>query len=529
MKVFLASFLASLFVILVTLVIFASLYQVLNTQDKTIFLNTIEESGIIAAPRNGTAITNYSGISWSDYDSDDKIDVLISRGTTALYKNNGNGTFTDVTKASGLENSFSTSGVFGDYDNDGCPDLFLSRPNKLFRNNCGGIFADVTARTGIKDFESARGASWADYDGDGLLDLYVASHGLSEIGDKYLYFSEPNALYRNNGNGTFTNITQRAGVSGAADCGIEGLVERGHIETVGGPYKESFQPIWLDYNSDGKIDLFISTDAGISPLYKNNGGGIFVDVTKEAGLCRHGSGMGAAAADYDNNGHVDIYVTNIGYNYLWHNNGDGTFTEMAGDTKVADIASLGWGTGFFDYNNDGLLDLYVTNGIAQDVTGKVFDGVKLDRLYKNIGGGQFLEISQKSGIGGNYNKEPSAFADFDNNGFPDIFVLSGRYEKNHIYSLYKNQGNTNNWLKVKLVGTKSNRDAIGARIKVETGTGTQLREITSGTSFLSQDSLWQTFGLGTSTAANVEVMWPSGQKQSIGIVNANQTITIKEP
>ncbi len=529
MKAFITAFFVTLSIVIILLTATITAISVYPKLHKKMFSNEIKKSGIIAGPYQGRALTNHSGIAWGDYDGDGHLDVLVSRGVVTLYKNNGDGTFTDVTEKAGLKDIIGTGAFFGDYDNDGCPDIYFSGSNRLVHNNCNGTFTDVTQKAGIKSSNSGRGASWVDYDGDGFLDLYVTNYGSSEVtADKYIYFSEPNVLYHNNHDGTFTDVTKKAGVEGVNNCNMDGP-EKGHIDSRNGPYKESFQPVWFDYNNDGWPDLFIATDAGISPLYKNNGDGTFTNVTKEAGLCRLGSGMGVTVGDYNNDGNMDIYVTNILANYLWQNQGNGTFREVAAEAKVSDFDSLGWGTSFLDYDNDGNLDLYVVNGIAKDATYKTYEGGKIDRLYKNNGKGSFLEVAGMEGILGNYNKEPVAIADYNEDGFLDIFVVSGRYEENHHYSLYTNQGNSNSWLTIKLIGTKSNRDAIGARIILKANGKTQTREIINGSSFLSQNSPWQTFGLGKSKKIDsIEVRWPSGKKQVLENINVKQTLTITE-
>ncbi|MEX2028515.1 MAG: CRTAC1 family protein [Candidatus Curtissbacteria bacterium] len=546
LRVFTASFLITLAVAVFALAAWLYTPTLLN---RKAFTNVIEDSGILkTTPQN---IFGYSGAAWSDYDNDGFLDLLLSREFVKLYKNNGNDTFTDVTEKSGLGNKKAAAGFFADYDNDGCPDLYLSGENSLLHNNCAGSFDNVTQKAGIKPSVSPTGAAWADYDSDGYLDLYVANFGQlkEKLGNnKRLYLSEPNFLYRNNGNGTFTDVAEKTGTHGVTQC-LKGF-EKDQIESPGGPYKESFQPIWFDYNNDRKIDLFVATDRGISPLYKNGGGGTFTDVTREAGLCRFNTGMGVTAGDYDSDGNMDLYLTNFGPNYLWHNMGTGSFTEKAAETNTADHSSVGWGTQFFDYDNDGSEDIYVVNGAAKDevgvpsktgsdfydangiekdASGKIYAGNKLDRLYKNDGHGKFKDVSEAEGIAGSIAKGAGALADFDNNGFADIFVVPDPYEQNAPYSLYKNRGNSNNWITIKLIGTKSNRDAIGARIILKAGGKTQTREVLSSSSFLSQNSLWQTFGLGkTQKIDSIEILWPSGQKQTIVNQNPGQTLTVRE-
>ena len=322
------------------------------------FADVIETSGIKRE-------VGLRGVAWADYDNDGYLDLLITGQKTRLYHNNRNGTFTDITEKAGIFPKSSTAGIFGDYDNDGCKDIFFvgydDQANSLYHNNCNGKFTNVAEKAKIKKTAyRGFGAAWADYDNDGYLDLYVASYGIPTFDPRSL-ISQSNVLYHNNKDGTFSDVTEKAGVDGFTNCG-----EFIRKYTVGAPekwpFKESFQPVWFDYNNDGKIDLFIATDAGISPLYRNNGDGSFTEVTKEAGLCRGGTGMGASVGDYDNDGYLDLYVTNVGSNFLWHNNGNGTFSEVGADAGVVNPLTLGWGANFFDYDNDGYLDLYSVNG-----------------------------------------------------------------------------------------------------------------------------------------------------------------------
>jgi len=343
---------------------------------------------------------------------------------------------------------------------------------------------------------------------------------------------ESNILYHNNGDGTFDDVTKKSGVVGSANCPAiepEGEDESGFIP-VGGSFKWSFQPLWFDYNNDGLADLYVTTDSNFSPLYRNNGDGTFDDVTEAAGLCKFGTGMGVTAGDYDDDGDLDLYMTNTGENFFWQNNGDGTFSDVSYPTNTRDVFSLGWGTGFIDFDNDGDLDLYVTNGTIQGQLHNPLIAVKkFDKLYRNNGDGTFDDASRSEGISGNDAKEATAFGDYNNDGFVDIMIISRQAEPIARHRLYQNQGNDNNWLTVRLVGTASNRDAVGAKILVSAGSKTQMREIISGSSFLAQNSLWQTFGLGNLThVKRIEVRWPSGKVQILQDVGINQKISIVE-
>lgn len=498
------------------------------------FVNVIKNSGLDLG-------ANTRGASWADYDKDGHLDLLTLGGRNHLYRNMG-GAFREVTEEAGLPISAKVNaGVFGDFDNDGCPDLYLAagygsqKRDYLFHNNCDGTFTNATVSAGLpKENFFGEGAAWADYDNDGYLDIYVANYGTWERKpEKEEYFSEPNFLYRNNGDGTFTDVTKKAGVTGVTNCTQQQRTIFGK-KVIGLPFKESYQPIWFDYNNDGNIDLFIATDAGVSPLYKSNGDGTFREVTKEAGLCRRGTGMGVTVGDYDNDGYFDLYVTNIGANFLWRNNGNGTFSEIAAELEVADPLSIGWGTAFLDYDNDGYLDLYITNGMANhpfigNVPVEDVGKIKLDRLFGNNGDGTFTEVTEAEGIYGNIAKEASAVADFNNDGFVDIYVGGSSRTSEAPERLYQNKTNGNNWITIQLKGTKSNRDAIGAKITVTVGKKSQIRQVTAGSSYLAQNSLWQTFGLGrVKKVDKIEIIWPGGKKQVVNEVTVNHKLVITE-
>jgi len=497
---------------------------------KPTFTNVVASSGV-------TNEIHSTGAAWADYDNDSDLDLFVGGRNVKLYQNN-KGKFTDVTKQAGLDSPHGTTfaGVFGDYDNDGCLDLFLSNEparggnlSTLYHSNCNGTFTDVTQASKIIDTYHGRGAAWADYDNDGFLDLYVVNQG--EYKGPRDYRFEPNILFHNNRDGTFADVTEKSGADGFIGKQCPNININYTIKVTGKGVKASLQPIWFDYNLDGKIDLFVATDSGISPLYRNNGDGTFTNVTFEAGMCKLGTGMGVTAGDYDNDQDLDIYITNVGVNYLWSNNGDGTFTEKSEPSRSLDPASLGWGAAFIDYDNDGLLDIYVVNGRVQPGTNDSPDvgNVRIDKLYRNLGNGVFSDVATAEGIIGDDPKEGAAIGDYDNNGFEDIFVVSGYSEITALERLYKNKKNSNHWLTIKLVGTKSNKDAVGALVTLKAGPLTQIRQIISGSSYLSQNSLWPTFGLGTNSMIDeVKIKWPSGTEQTLKNIKADQKITITE-
>jgi hypothetical protein len=502
---------------------------------KPSFTNVIKGSGI-------SFLATFGGASWIDYDNDGKQDlfVLTDYGVR-LYQNVGQGKFQDVTTDSGLgldelrRNQFST-GLFFDFDNDGCSDLYLSsygdwesngESDLLFRNNCHGGFVNVTASSGIKDTLHGTGVAVADFDRDGFLDVYISNYSHKSSAGKA--FAEPNILYRNNHDGTFSNVTLKADVAGLAKCQkIDGLpaTPRSLVD------KQSLQPIWFDYNNDGWPDLFVTNDGQPGPLYRNNADGTFTDVTEEVNLCKQGSWMGVTVGDYDNDGFMDLYVTDTGNNTLWKNIDGKSFASRENEVDVRNTASLGWGTQFFDYDNDGYLDLYAVNGLVR-FGRKLFKiSNHSDKLYQATKAGIFREVSKKEGIVGDEPKLAGALADFNNDGFVDIFVV-GDYARTGRTStqskLYRNQPNGNHWLEIKLEGRRSNRDAIGARIVLTVAGSSQIREVVSGSSFFSQNSLWQAFGLGSHKSVDsLEILWPSGQKQKIVNIKSDQMLQIKE-
>ena len=536
------------------------------------------------------------GISAVDYDNDGSYDLFVPDGVKSrLFHNKQDGTFADVTDSAGLSGLDGASvGVFGDYDNDGHKDLFVSRtfePNQLFRNNGNGTFTDVTKQSGIGADNFTTVASWADYNNDGYLDLYVGRY-LNPRTDIpttfYARNAEPNQLYKNNGNGTFTNVTEQAGVGEPGLC----------LGTV-----------WGDYDDDGYPDLYVVNDFGRNTLYHNNQNGTFTDVTVQTGTLAYGAGMNASMADYDNDGKIDIYVTNIRSEHSWYaewptvarymvntwkqqvwrtdmplyweifkqsgfdfvsvfqqmaygnnllrNKGDGTFEDL---TLKADANPLGWfwGASFADFDNDGWQDVYMANGWVyndrgteieldflnnvvsrQDMykSGILFDpeyfgrtswhGWERNRYLHANGDGTFTEAATPAGIDLITNSRGVAVADFWNRGVLDIAV-SASTDKN---ALFRNQvGSKRNWLGVELVGTQSNRDAVGARITAKIGTKIQTRELISGDGYASQNSLRQYFGLNDASAVDeLTIKWPkSGLVQKFANVAGGRILSITE-
>jgi hypothetical protein len=503
--------------------------------------------------------TKGSGIAFFDYDNDGWLDIYLTNGsrlgahwapgkqpTTHLFKNNRDGTFTDVTEKSGLGRSGWQTGVcVGDYDNDGWDDLFCTfwGHNILFHNNGNGTFTDVTRKTGLYQ-EHGRwgtGCTFFDYDRDGHLDLFVCNFVKLDP-DKPLTIDQEsfcqwkgvptmcgprglpgdtNILYHNNGDGTFTDVSEKAGI------------------LKPGP-RYSITSVSYDFDNDGWPDIYVAVDSEPSILFKNNHDGTFSDVAVMAGCAYNDdgheqAGMGIGVADYDCDGWLDIFKTNFAddTSNLYHNNGDGTFSDLSFDSGVGiNNSYVAWGCGFIDYDNDGWSDIVQVNGhvypeIDHYNFGETFKNPRL--VYKNLGNGHFRDVSATMGPGmtARYSSRGAAFGDFDNDGGMDVLILN----MNELPSLLKNVGgNRQNWIKIKLVGTKCNRTAIGARVRVVTGKHIQMDEVNSGASVMSQNDLRLHFGLGSvETVDLIEVKWPTTQKlEKFTQVKANQIITIRE-
>jgi enediyne biosynthesis protein E4 len=520
------------------------------------FTDVTAQAGIHFKYNNGAFGKKYlpetmgPGACFLDYDNDGWQDILLVNSTDwpehksgksfpALYHNNHNGTFTDVTRAAGLAfEEYGLGCAIGDYDNDGNVDIYITAvgTNHLFRNLGNGKFVDVTAKAGVADPGFSTSAVWFDYDNDGKLDLFVAHYIEWSIEkDQYCsldgknksyctpqaYKGESSTLFHNKGNGTFENVTQRAGLHD--------------------PTSKSLGIALLDYDNDGWLDLFVANDTEPNKLYRNNHNGTFTDVAvaagvaySEAGTTR--AGMGADAADYDNSGWQSLVIgnfTNEGM-ALYHNDGSGLFTDVAGASGISrmSVQSLTFGTFFFDYDLDGLPDILAVNGHVADDISVVQPQVKYAQpphLFRNKGKNKFEEVTAQLGPA---LQQPmvgrgAAYADFDNDGDLDLLLTSNTGSPR---LLRNDNGNQNNVLRVKTVGTRSNRDGIGAKVTIKSNKGTRLFQmVKTGSSYLSQSEMPLTFGLGKQEGAvNIEIAWPSGRKDSIAEVKPNQFITVKE-
>ena len=500
--------------------------------------------------------TKGSGIAFFDYDQDGWLDVYLTNGLrldekwppgqeprSHLFKNNRDGTFTDVTEKSGLgQVGWQTGVCVGDYDNDGWDDIFCGfwGHNALFHNNGDGTFTNVSRKSGIYNqrVRWTSGSTWLDYDRDGWLDLFVANFidldiskvpvpgentcqwmGMPEMCGPRGLPAGSNILFHNNGDGTFTDVSEKAGI------------------LKPGP-RYSITPVSYDFDNDGWPDIYVAVDSEPSLFFHNNHDGTFTERGIEAGCALNDdgheqAGMGVAVGDYDCDGFLDIFKTNFSHDTsdLYHNNGDGTFSDKTYAAGVALNAQfVGWGDAFVDYDNDGWLDIIQINGHVYPDAEKAHALFKQPRVvYRNLGNGTFKDVSEQMGpgIAERYSSRGAAFGDYDNDGDIDVLVLN----MNDPPSLLRNDGgNKHNWIKIKLVGTHCNRTAIGARARVTVGRRTQMDEVHSGGSVMSQSDLRLHFGVGDATRIDLlEVQWPTtGQIEKFPNVDVNQILTIKE-
>lgn len=491
-----------------------------------------------------------SGCAFLDYDNDGWQDILLinsmdwpdrkrSRSYPALYHNDRDGTFTDVTKEAGLMvEMYGLGCAIADYDNDGNVDIYVTclGANHLFRNIGGGKFSDVSAKARVNDPGFSTSVAWLDYDKDGRLDLYICNYVEWTI-EKDLYctldgknksYCDPKSykgqsatLYRNKGDGTFDNVTERAGLLDPA-CKSLGVA-------------------LTDYDNDGWTDLLVANDTQPNKLYRNNGDGTFTDAAmtagvafSEAGVAR--AGMGVDAEDYDGSGRQSFIIGNFSNEMmaLYHNEGNGLFIDDAPTSTIGQgsLLTLSFGCFFFDYDLDGLLDVFAANGHVMDDINNVQPKVTYaepPHLFRNSGKKSFEEVSSK--LGSDFATavvaRGAAYADFDNDGDLDLLISTN----NGPARLLRNDGgNQNNLIRVRTVGSMSNRDGIGARVTVKlAGGSTQWRFVKTGSSYCSQNEMVLTFGLGKADKIEkIEVLWPGGALDALSAVNANQLITVQE-
>ncbi|HXM98286.1 MAG TPA: CRTAC1 family protein [Candidatus Dormibacteraeota bacterium] len=523
------------------------------------FRDVTQQSGIHFVHNNGAYGKKFlpetmgPGVAFIDYDNDGWPDIFLVNGTDwpghaqkhstpKLYRNNHDGTFTDVTHKAGLDlELFGMGAAVGDFDNDGNDDLFVTAygQNHLFHNNGNGTFTDVTQKSGlagIKEFSTS--AAWVDYDKDGRLDLVVGNYvQWSRESDLYCtldgksksyctpesYKGASLRLWHNRGDGTFEDVTKKAGLND--------------------PTSKTMGIAILDYDNDGWPDLLVSNDTQPNKLYRNNGNGTFSDKAVVAGIAfsEDGvarAGMGVDAADYDRSGSPSILITNFSNQMLslYHNEGKGLFVDEAPRSEIghASLLTLGFGCFFFDFDLDGWPDIFIANGHIDADIQRVQPNVKYampPHLFRNMGKGNFVEVTKSSGAAFAAPRvgRGAAYADFDNDGRLDLLLSTNGGPVYLFHNEPAGASKANQSLRIKLVGNKSNRDGIGAVVRVTSAGEMQAQMLRSGSSYLSASELVLTFGLAQRTKAEtVEVRWPSGQVDHLMNVDAGQTITVTE-
>ncbi|MXZ01275.1 CRTAC1 family protein [Candidatus Poribacteria bacterium] len=501
-----------------------------------------------------------SGAAFADIDNDGDLDLYIvniprplmqdvggvSNPDTlpnVLYRNNGDGTFTDITDIAGVgDHGYGMGCVFADYDGNGTLDLYVTNygANVLYRNNGDGTFSDVTETTGVGCELWSTGAAFADVDGDSDLDLYVCNYvtydleKLEQMQEESLQSGKPvpsalnphvfepqdNVFYRNNGDGTFSDVTAEVGIAA--------------------PGGRSMQGMFCDFDNDNDLDLYVANDTSVNYIYRNDSNGAFTDVSNESWAADFRGSMGLTAGDYDGDGDIDIFMSHWidEENTLYRNllkedpsSGHIRFVDESYSAMLAEVSikQIGWGTALFDYDNDGDLDIFVTNGSTfQELKNPEVLIPQVDALYRNDGDGSFSDVSEISGITGLPTRvgRGATFGDYDNDGDIDIFVVNNHAPP----TLLRNDGgNRNRWLHVELIGTDGNRNAIGAKIQLKTADRTQVREVYAGESYMSANSFIVEFGVGDATQIEtLQVTWLNGDVQKLHNIPANQRLRVKQ-
>ncbi|HKX31294.1 MAG TPA: CRTAC1 family protein [Blastocatellia bacterium] len=526
--------------------------QLVDVTSKTgirfIHTSAPEKKYIVESMSGGVLMIDYDRDGWPDlyFTNAPTVEMALQgkKSRSALYRNNRNLTFVDVTEKAGVgDPGFAMGGAVGDYNNDGWPDLYVTclGGNVLYRNNGDGTFTDVTKAAGVADGRWSTGASFGDYDGDGFLDLAVANYVDFKLHDLPAFGSSPtckyrgidvqcgprglkgagDSIFRNNGDGTFTDVTAQTGWTDPD--GFYGM-----------------QVAWSDLGNRGVLDGYVANDSTANFLYRNEGRKKFTEIGLESGTAVSGDGseqgsMGIAIGDYLHNGRFAVFVTNFvdEYNTLYRNDGDYSFKDVSYEANVAQVSRpyVGWGTGFFDLDNDSWLDLLVVNGHVYPQIDTLPSGARYRQpklLHLNLGNGTFCDASRMAGPA---LQEPraargAAFGDLDNDGQVDVVVsdLDGP-----AMILHNERGEGNHWVTLELGAAKGNRLAIGARVRAVTGNVTQIEEVRSGASYLSQNDLRLHFGIGKYTKVDfLEIRWPSGKVETIKDVAADKFYSILE-
>ena len=551
---------------LLPLTMMATPFQVLgaehlSSQLPVRFTDITDSAGIKfrhnSAPQKRYIVESMSGgVALFDYDNDGYLDIYFTNALTvdtankprsspsALYHNNGDGTFSDVTEKSGLEYPGWAMGVVAaDYDGDGYQDLYVTclGHNHLFHNNGNGTFTDVTQRAGVDDIRWSTGAAFADYDKDGALDLFVANYVDFKLEDLPKFGKGQfcnykgiavqcgpqglpgagNSLFHNNGDGTFTNVSEKAGVSGI-------------------PKRYGLGCVWTDVDGDGWLDLYVCNDDGPNFLYRNNHDGTFNEMGFLGGVAvdadgREQGSMGIAVGDYEHTGRFGLFVTNFSddHDTLYSHDLPLMFTDVSTQAGIAKVMGpfVSWGTSFFDYDNDGWPDLLVVNGHVYPQVDNAGLGMRYAQrmlLFRNEHNGTFSEVAAQSGKALMIPRvsRGAAFGDIDNDGNIDVVVenLDGKP------TVLRNEGgNRGNWITIKLAGRGLNRDAVGAKVKVTAGDLVQWDEVHAGGSYLSSSDLRLHYGLGKRTQVDlIEIHWPDGQVERISTVAANYFIFVEQ-
>ena len=526
------------------------------------FVDATDEAGIRFQHSSGTRSSLLpedmgSGAAFADIDNDGDLDLYIvniprpltqdtnvgNPKTDVLYRNNADGTFTDITDSAGVGHpGYGMGCVFADYDGDGNLDLYVTNygANVLYHNNGDGTFSDITKTAGVGCELWSTGAAFADVDADNDLDLYVCNYvtydleKLEQLQAESLQSGKPvpsalnphvfepqdNVFYRNNGDGTFSDVTTEVGIAA--------------------PGGRSMQCLFSDFDNDNDLDLYVANDTSVNYVYRNEGNGAFTDVSNASWAADFRGSMGLTAGDYDGDGDTDLFMShwideeNALYRNLLKEDPlsehirfvDESYSAMLAEVSIKHI---GWGTALFDYDNDGDLDIFVTNGSTfQELNDPEVLIPQADALYRNNGNGTFTDVSESTGIATLATRvgRGATFGDYDNDGDVDIFIVNNYAPP----TLLRNDGgNRNGWLHVELVGIDGNRNAIGAKIQLKTADQTQIREVYAGESYMSSNSFIAEFGVGNATMIEtLQVTWLNGETRVLHNIPANQQLRVKQ-